>query len=237
MKHIKKILAIAMVMVMALTALTFSGGAESIYDTAKSITSGQAISATIRDTNDTVDYKINVSKAGELKISANAQMQTMRLMVYDSKGNVVEPTSYSSTSGNSSYYYNHDCLSVTWNNVIEQSDFKAVYSVSKGTYYIRFEWGWNIYADNQGNGKIKLTATFPSSASKGKLYYLSLTVDKGDTIKLGAVVSSGSKVTWTSSKPAVASVSSGKVTAKTKGSTIITAKCGSTSQKIKITVV
>ena len=55
---------------------------------------------------------------------------------------------------------------------------------------------------------------------------------------LGALVSpSGEAVMWTSSKTSVATVSSsGKVTAKAKGSATITAKCGTSTQKIKIIV-
>ncbi len=236
MKHIRKILAIAMVMVMALTALTFSGGAESIYDTAKSITNGQTVNTVLYNTGDYVDYKVNVTSSGLLKLSLTAKMQYTNIYVYDANGNKVPVANHTYTSsGYTNYNQKGDSYFETkWNSTTEQFVGTVSYQVTKGTYYIRIE----RYYSSRGDGNIKLTATFPSTtASKGKLYYLSLTVDKGDTIKLGAVVSSGSKVTWTSSKPAVASVSSGKVTAKTKGSTIITAKCGSTSQKIKITVV
>ncbi len=233
MKHIRKILAIAMVMVMALTALTFSGGAESIEDTAINIASGKTVSATLPTKYSSANYKINATNSGTLKITLTSYLSACRVYVYDSYGNEVKVSDHILTSsdytvnqkGQSSFY-------ASWQPIVERFDGTISYQVTKGTYYIRIE--NRLYQ----NGDIKLTATFPSTTtSKGKLYYLSLTVDKGDTIKLGAVVSSGSKVTWTSSKPAVASVSGGNVTAKTKGSTIITAKCGSTSQKIKITVV
>ena len=63
-------------------------------------------------------------------------------------------------------------------------------------------------------------------------------MSKGSTIQLGTVMSVDGAVTWTSSKTSVATVSSnGKITAKSKGSAVITAKTGKNSVKIKITVV
>lgn len=61
---------------------------------------------------------------------------------------------------------------------------------------------------------------------------------KCDTLSLGAALSGGSgTVTWKSSKSSVATVSSkGKITAKKAGSTIITAKCGTSYKKVKIVV-
>lgn len=114
---------------------------------------------------------------------------------------------------------------------------KANYEVEKGTYFIRIQhdsWGYG----SKGDRKVNLTATFPSAtASKAKISYLTLKVSKGDIAELGAVISGSGSVEWTSSKSSVATVNSnGKVTAKSKGSAIITAKCGSSKQKIKIIV-
>ena len=144
-----------------------------------------------------------------------------------------------SSSQNGDSYY---CAK--WNSVTEKYIGTISYGVSKGTYYIRFERS----SSNSGNGKINFTATFPSSSesssssssstSTGKVSYLTLTMSKGWSLQLGAVVSpSGKKVTWKSSKKSVVSVSSnGLITAKKKGTAIITAKCGSSTKKIKIIV-
>ena len=82
------------------------------------------------------------------------------------------------------------------------------------------------------------TATYPTgSSSKAKINYITLNLSKGDTLSLGADITGSGDVTWKSSKSSVASVSSaGKVTAKSKGSAIITAKVGKTTKKIKIVV-
>ena len=244
MKHIKKILAVAMVVVMAITALTFSANSESIADTAKNITSGQSVTAILNDYADTADYKINVMQSGTLKISLTAEMHDCYVYVYDSNGNKLNVTSHTITS--SSYKENQkgdDSFYAQWNSTIEQFAGTISYAVNKGTYYIRVYRSCDHYSLTRstyyGDGDVKLTATFPSSStstSKGKVYYLRLTMDKGDTLGIGAVVSSGTKVTWTTSNSNVATVKNGKVTAKAKGSAIITAKCGTSSQKIKIVV-
>ncbi|MGN0699859.1 MAG: Ig-like domain-containing protein, partial [Oscillospiraceae bacterium] len=114
--------------------------------------------------------------------------------------------------------------------------FKGVisYPVSKGDYYIRFM----RHGYCNGNGKLSFTATFPSTTTTAKISYLTLELSKGSSIKLGTVVTpAGSAVTWKSSKPSVATVSgTGKVTAKAKGTTYITAQSGTSFQRIKIIV-
>ena len=87
------------------------------------------------------------------------------------------------------------------------------------------------------SGQITFTATYLTAAKTAKINYLTINLNKGDTLSRGASLSASGTVTWKCSKPTVASVSSsGKVTAKKAGSTIITAKCGPSSQKIKIVV-
>ena len=68
-----------------------------------------------------------------------------------------------------------------------------------------------------------------------KLSKSSATLYVGNTLTLKATGFSG-KVTWSSSKPKVATVKSGKVTAKKEGTTVITAKAGSTKKTCKVTV-
>lgn len=129
-------------------------------------------------------------------------------------------------------------FNLNWNQATEKIKINVTYQIGKGTYYIRVQhndWG----SGSSGNRKISLTAKFPTvTATKAKITCLTLTVNKGSTVQLGALVSpSGESVKWTSSKTSVATVSSsGKVTAKAKGSATITAKCGTSTQKIKIIV-
>ncbi len=235
MKHIKKILTLAMVVVMALTVLTFSGGAESIEQTAIALTSGNTVTPPrFSRYNDYEAYKINVSKSGTLKLTIKAYSDPINVYVIDSNDNYLDVDDYTERNGSASVGTASVC-STLYTGSLGKTDIDLCYKVTKGTYYIKIAAGWNYKGSEN---KINLTATFPSSsnASKGKVYYLRLTMDKGDTLGIGAVVSSGTKVTWTTSNSNVATVKNGKVTAKAKGSAIITAKCGTSSQKIKIVV-
>lgn len=248
MKVFKKIAAILSAAVIAVTAaasMAVTVSADSIASTATAITSGKAVSTTLRKTGSTADYKITVKSAGTLKLSIESEMTRAYVYVYDSDGNQVLETEYSSTSGyclsESAYEYKH---AICWNSTIEKYKGTVSYSVKAGTYYIRFKRDWNIYEDTQGNGKLNFTATYPSgtsassssSTSSGKVYYFVVYLEKGDKLSFGAVKSSGSKVTWYSTNKNVATVSGSKLVAVGKGSAIITAKCGSTSQKIKVVV-
>ncbi|MBO6229182.1 MAG: Ig-like domain-containing protein [Ruminiclostridium sp.] len=90
-------------------------------------------------------------------------------------------------------------------------------------------------------GTVSITASYPSasSSSEKSVSYLSATLKKGSTLRLGAVLSDGKAGTaeWSSSKSSAASVSSsGKITAKAKGTAVITAKVDSSTVKIQIKV-
>lgn len=181
-----------------------------------------------------IDYKVNITKKGTLSLNFTAGVNYAHLYVYDSDGNTISYSDYEIISGTANP--NSEYFSFTYNEATEKIKAKVSYTVTKGTYYIRLKNGNDFV--HCGNGKVSLTATYPSaSVTKAKISYLTLTVKKGDTINLGAALSGSGSVSWSSSKSSVASVSSsGKVTAKAKGSAIITAKCGSSKQKIKIIV-
>lgn len=233
MKIMKKIAAALVAAVMAITAFAVTASADSIYDTAKEITSGKENKITGVGYGSCVDYKVKVTKSGMINLNITAGFNYGSLWVYDSEGNALSYESYEMISGEM-YSTDNQELYVKWNAATEKIKFKASYSVSRGTYYIRFKHA-GVY---DGDNKVSLTATFPSATvSKAKISYLTLKVSQGDVAELGTVLSGSGSVEWTSSKASVATVnSSGKVTAKAKGSAIITAKCGSSKQKIKIIV-
>lgn len=233
MKIMKKIAAALVAAVMAITAFAVTASADSIYDTAKEITSGKENKVTGVGYIDCVDYKVKVTKSGMLSLNVTAGFEYGNLWVYDSEGNALSYESYEMISGEMRSTDNQK-LYMRWNSATEKIKLKADYSVSKGTYYIRLR----HESGGAGDNKVSLTATFPSATvSKAKISYLTLKVSQGDVAELGTVLSGSGLVEWTSSKTSVATVnSSGKVTAKAKGSAIITAKCGSSKQKIKIIV-
>lgn len=234
MKHTKRILAVLLAAVMAFGALALTSFADSIYDTAKAIPSGKTQTASGVGYNDNVDYKFTAAKAGTLTISATAGMSHAYLYLYDSDGNTINCDECKMTSG--TYSQKSDSIYFTWNRATEKIKFTATYTVSKGTYYIRLCNDWD-----KGDGKVELKATYPtSSSSSAKISCLSLEMEVGDSVKLGAVLNpadSDDDVTWKSSKKSVATVSStGKITAKKTGTATITATCGTSKVKIKVVV-
>lgn len=237
MKIFRKIVAVLSAVVIAVSAcasMAVTAGADSIYDTAKAISSGKSVSTILPAYNDTADYKVTVSGSGTLKFSIESQMGKLSMEVYDSNGNLLSTIANTDTSGNSSSI-GKDMHNMYWNDTIEKYKGTVSYSVKSGTYYIRF---YRYSYSSSGNGKLTFTATYPTgSSSKAKINYITLNLSKGDTLSLGADITGSGNVTWKSSKSSVASVSSaGKVTAKSKGSAIITAKVGKTTKKIKIVV-
>lgn len=233
---LKKLAAIVTMAAVTLTmavAIPTPASADSIYDTAKAISSGKSVSTILPACGDTADYKVTVSGSGTLKFSIDSHMNKLSMEVYDSNGNLLSTIANTTTSGeNSNIGYDIHCM--YWNNTIEKFKGTVSYSVKSGTYYIRFY--RDIYS-YQGNGKLTFTATYPSGTSTAKINYITINLPKGSTLSLGTDTTGSGTVTWKSSKTSVATVSStGKVTAKAKGSTIITAKSGSSSKKIKIVV-
>ena len=235
MKIFRKIaaaLSAAVIAVSACASMAVTAGADSIYDTAKAISSGKSVSTILPAYNDTADYKITVSGSGTLKFSIESQMKELYMYVYDSDGNKISTIANTDTSGYSadigvkSHY-------MVWNNTVEKYKGTVSYSVKSGTYYIRFN-----RTSSSGNGKLTFTATYPTgSSSKAKINYITLNLSKGDSLSLGADMTGSGTVTWKSSNSSAVSVtSSGSVTAKGYGSAIITAKVGKTTKKIKIVV-
>ena len=118
-----------------------------------------------------------------------------------------------------------------WDSSTEIASATYTYDIKKGTYYIRL-------ISLGENGKLSVTATFPSSEtdSSSKISCITIPMKVGGTMQLST--DGGDKdITWSSSKSSVATVSSsGRVTAKKSGTTVITAKSGSSTAKIQIKV-
>lgn len=236
MKVFKRLAAVISAVVIAVSAtasMAVTAGADSIADTAKAISSGKSVTTILPSEDNTADYKVIVSRSGTLKLTIESQMYELYLYVYDSDGNKISTIANTVASGSSSIVgaNGHE---MDWNSTIEKYKGTVSYSVKSGTYYIRFKRNCSF---RDGNGNLTFTATYPSTTSKAKFNYLTLNLSRGYAISLGADTTGSAKVTWKSSKPSVATVSStGRVTAKAAGTTIISAKCGKTTKKIKIIV-
>ena len=240
MKLFKKIVSAITAMAIAVSAcasMALTVSAKSIYDTAKEIESGTKYTSTHPNTWDCADYKVVVTDDGDLSINITAGLLRCILFVYDSDGGTIDCENYNIKSG--SLCSIKDGIEFEWNQATEKIVVSATYKVSKGTYYIRVKddtmYGSSSY--KYGSRKVEMSATFPSK-KQAKINYITINLEKGDSVSLGASFSEGSgTVTWKSSKSSVATISSnGKVTANVKGSAIITAKCGSSTKKIKIVV-
>lgn len=253
MKTLKRFFAVVLTAALLISTRTFAVSAASIADSAKPGESGKKYSYTFQDGEDGLVYKLELSKKGNIEINFNYQLSTGVIKLFDSDGNSLKPDSIEMTSGKSGYWndsYSYDgngnkvysgyATTFTWNEAFEKSAGKLIFkSKAKGTYYakISYEYGF------KGKGKASWSFTYPSakqteSSGSGKISNFTLRLDAGDSIKLGVDVSpDDADVFWSSSKSSVASVSaSGKVTAKKAGTAIITAKCGSSSVKIKVIV-
>lgn len=242
MKKFTKILSVLLSAVILVTALCIPAGAASILDTAKAVNSGKKVTfqmklpESIFDSAVYYDYKVTLSKKGTLKITVDSAVQNTYLQVMDKNGKKFEYTDFSVTSGSVSYSSYYAYAKITWNKSIEKSKVTLKYSsLPKGTYYIR------AYTEryNTISGKTSLSFSYPQEEKKseGTISYLSAELEEGSSLQLGAVLDGEGTVKWNSSDKAVASVTSkGKITAKSEGSAVITAKLGSSSVKIKIKV-
>lgn len=234
----KKFLSILLSLAMAVTAMAafaVSSSASGIADTAKSIKSGEWNTVQLSYSQQEADFKVKVSEEGKLKINISSKFNWTEIYVYDAGGNYIRADSQSASVGDVHRINGGDYLEYYANSAMEKAEGKATYSVLKGTYYIRMRNG----STATDTAKIKITYPSADGSSDTKVSYLSVTLAKGSTLQLGAVLSDGKDGTaeWSSSKTSVATVNSkGKVTAKAKGTAIITAKAGDSSVKIKVKV-
>ncbi len=248
MKFLKRALSFLMAAVIAMTAMAFSCSAASILDTAKAIKSGRTYKTTLSTGYTDNDYKIVVSEAGELKIKFSASCNSVCIILYDSSGNTVPVKDFTEEAGYVSMLgggVGDGFVEFQWNSSVDKAAGTVKFDVKKGTYYIRATTNrvknTSLFDNNKviiaGTGEYSFKATYPNAESKYKVKYLSLTLNKGNSIDLGVALTANAKVSWTSSNEKVAKVSSdGKVTAVAKGSAIITAKVGNSSKKMKIIV-
>ena len=231
----KKIIAVLLVAVIALTSVSVTSFA-SPYDEAIAIDSGETVEGKI-DPGESIYYEITTKSSGTLTVTWSYGSMWSCLYVYDEDGAYIPVETIEIKAGRLwSGGEGEDRIEGKWSGASERFSVTSTYKVTQGTYYIHCEDGSSYSKD--GNHKSKITATYPTESNDVTISYLGLTMKKGDTLQLSAILTGGKeKTTWTSSKKTVASItSSGKVTAKKKGSTIITAKCGDSVAKLNITV-
>ena len=160
--------------------------------------------------NDNIDYyKFTLSSKTTVTLNTTHKAERLGLFVYNSEGVTVL---------NLGGLYRDDVTHVINN--------ESVMELEKGTYYICF-CKPTYYNIDTARGNFSFSISVPGATSV-KLSKTSVTLDKGKTTTLTATVQPGTaydkSVTWTSSDEKVASVSNGKITAKSGGTATITAK-------------
>ena len=232
MSKIKKITAILLSAVMLVCCLSVGAGAESIADTAKAISSGKTYTAKLYKSSENADYKIKLSKSGDLKLNITTQMYQLDVYLYDTNGNLCGALDFKADTGTTGRGLWENKPYCPWNKTVEKYSGSFKYSLDKGTYYLRLK-----RYNNTGSEKVTFKATFPSSDkssdSDDEADCITVQMKKGGTLQLAF----GDDAKWTSSDKSVVTVTSGgKITAKKAGTAVITAKSDSKTDKIKIKV-
>lgn len=229
MKKLSKLVAVVIAAAMAVVMCIVPAGAESIFTSAKSIKSGTRYTFEIDKKHTVYNYKIKVTKSGEMKVNITHYLDGVEFRLYDSDGKFIEIGENDTKTGGFYAWYQ----ALTWSKDTETFKGTLMYDVKPGTYYLQF----SIYAYCNVYGKGNFYVTTPGGSSSSDETSVSssssnatikITMDEGDKISLGALVSGKEKeVKWTSSKKSVAKVSSkGRVSAESEGTATLTAKSG-----------
>jgi len=239
----KKVMAALMSLVMVICILPVSALADSTYDTALSIELGEK-----QEEKSVADmwYKVKTEK-GVLQVDFTTNYIYSNVLVMDEDGALLKVRDLTYKSGEALQGGKSDeFVFSTYNENTKKTKLTAKYDVGAGEYYIRVtnnDWYYS-YPGSMGveyhrqKGDITLTASMAEDAKDAQIEYLCVPMKKGATLKLSAVFTvKGASAKWSSSKPSVVSVSSkGTLTAKKKGTAIITASCGGSEVKLKIKV-
>ena len=247
MKKITKILSVIMAAVMLMTALCMPVSAADEFSSAKLINSGSKVSFTTKYNDYTSSgkgwglgipntYKVKLSEDGTLKLTVVSQTGSIYVQLLDSDASeYIDYTKMTCSTGTAQHHHEGYAWIHT-NSNLEKSKTVLEYKLKKGTYFVRV-----IGTSNSKiSGKTSISFSYPqaeTSESSTEITSFTVTLKKGDTLKLGAILSGDGTVTWSTSKKAVATVTTkGKVTAKGKGTAVITAKTGNSSMKITVKV-
>ncbi|MDR0991528.1 MAG: Ig-like domain-containing protein [Ruminococcus sp.] len=221
---IKKIISAVLAAVVMLS-LGISASAETMFDVAKDVKLGTTYKTVLTDDYMDNTFKFTVSSDTTITINYESDIGSSNYYLYNSDGKEMSSKNRKELSGD---IWN---TSVDWNYKTELAKGSFDYSLMKGTYYLQLR-------KSSGGGNImRFKITDPNAKSVTSLS-LSLTIDVGDTLDLGGVVSpSNSKITWKSSDTEVATVSAdGTVEAIAAGTAKITATAGGKTASITIIV-
>lgn len=234
---------------MLMTALCVPASAADEFEKAKLVDSGKKVSFETKYPSYAYEgtagakdgipntYKVELSKSGTLKLTVVSQTSSIFVQLLDKDGSeFIGYDKINCATGNSTNHRKGFAW-ITWDSGLKKSKTTLEYNLKKGTYFVRVIG----FPHAKIAGKTSVTFTYPQdkseSSDSAKITSFTVTLKKGSTLQLGTILSGDGTVTWSTSKKAVATVSSkGKVTAKSKGTAVITAKTGDSSMKITIKV-
>lgn len=248
MKILKKMLCGVMAAVMMVTALCVPASAANDFESAKLVDSGKKVSFQLKATGYLNDgrteyfagipkyYKVELSKKGTLKLDIVSATSNVYIQVMDEEGaELFRPSKIVEITGDV-LDQPSKTAEVYWESSIKKSKCTLNYELGKGVYYVK------AYVGSYGtiDGKTSISFSYPQAEKKAdtaEITSFEISLKKGNTLQLGAILSGEGDVEWSTSKKSVATVSSkGKITAKAKGTAVITAKVGDSSRKITIKV-
>jgi hypothetical protein len=221
----KKIISAILAAVMMLS-LTISVSAETMFERAKEVKVNSSYKVELSKKYGAVTtVKFTLTTDTTITISMDSDLGAFKYKMFNSNGEEKSPKNLKETSGYINSYYVYDDDDTGFAKV------SADYTLSKGTYYFQLD------TDSDTGNYVKFKISDPNAKSVTALS-LSITVDTGDTLDLGGVVTpSNSKITWKSSNTEVATVSAdGTVEAVAAGKATITATAGGKTASITIVV-
>ncbi len=250
MRKLKAFLVLVMVLVVTFCC-TVSAGAYDMGEDASKLEVGELKSFNLFYSHGWTGYDFtsyfSFESGGEGTMSLYIKVDASPdITLYDENGERVAIDNVSTVTGSAKLEHsNLDIYADSKRVEVEPSDAFGYYEgtisykVKKGTYYIEYkELGNKKFNSDYNIASLDMKVDAPQKKVTPKISYFNLSLPVGESIQAGAVLSGGSgTVTWKSIKPSIASVTSkGKITANKRGATTITAKCGTSTIKLKITV-
>lgn len=229
MKRFSKVLAILFAAILTVTAVSVSSFAYG-FDNAQKVEIGDTVKGEMSDYGTTY-YRIDVAEKGTLIVDFTTQIRATYWSLFDEDGAYVTVATHKMKAGSSNGEAGSETFRVLENQTSQKATGTITYNVNKGSYYLALQ------NDNPYGGKsYKVTFSFKKSNAK-EFSYLGITMKKGSTMQLEAVDADKDDISWKSNKKSIVTVSStGKLTAKKKGTAIITCESGDTIVKLKVTV-
>lgn len=241
MKKLSRFLAILLAAAIAVTSLSLvSFAEESMEEAAIAIESGEPVTGKLPNRGDRAVYEFTAKSTGTLTVTYYVDTQTSSFFVYDEYGVPQKFETINIKLGEQRNNKNkEECFQIdgVWNSEAKKLSAEVTCNITKGvTYYIMLAESADNVMSHNGGGSYKITANYIEKTPTKEFSYFGITLKKGSTMQLEAVDATEAK--WSSSKKTIVSVTSnGKITAKKKGTSIITCTSGGKTVKLKVKVV